>query len=67
MTMVLSHVSTTEAFLIPSAVSTHMEPTPKMNIRPIFCLRGTCSFTTIGMGRIKRMTSEMMFAAAVAM
>lgn len=36
-------------------------------MRPIFCLSGTCSLTTIGMGRINRITSEMMFAAAVAM
>lgn len=44
-----------------------MEPTPKINMRPIFCLSGTCNLTTIGMGKMKRITSEIMFAAAVAM
>ena len=38
----------------------------KITPRPIFCISGICSLTTMGIGKTKRMISDRILATAVA-
>lgn len=46
---------------------TYIDPMPKMNRSPSFCFLRSCRLSTIGMGRMNRITSETMLQTAVAM